>query len=101
MGAGGCGFLVAGVLVLSRGHAPGLSLSGRAQVTLDPGLEIEPALSPDGKLIAYVAGPLNVMKVYVGQLEGGAPILVVRDVGGWQRAPSRSTDGRRLLHSAH
>ena len=96
--AGVGAILVGGVLVLSRGHAPALSLSGRAQVTLDPGLEIEPALSPDGKLIAYVAGPLTAMKLYVRQLEGGAPIPVVRDVGGWQRAPSWSADGRRLLY---
>jgi Tol biopolymer transport system component len=38
------------------------------------------------------------MKLYVRQLDGGAPIPVVRDVGGWQRSPSWSADGRRLLY---
>jgi Tol biopolymer transport system component len=90
--------LVAGVLIFSPRHAAVLSLSGRAQLTLDPGLEIEPALSPDGKLIAYVAGPVNAMKLYVRQLDGGAPTPVVRDAGGWQRSPSWSADGRRLLY---
>jgi serine/threonine-protein kinase len=97
--AGGAGaVVVAAVLILSRRPGPLLSLGARAQVTIDPGLEIEPALSPDGKLIAYVAGPLNATKLYVRQLDGGAPIPVVRDVGGRQRAPSWSADGRRLLY---
>jgi Tol biopolymer transport system component len=41
------------------------------------------------------------MRLYVRQLEGGTPIPVVRDVHGWQRWPSWSPDGRRLLFYSH
>src|SRR6185312_12360706 len=36
-----------------------LRLGRRVQLMLDPGLEIDPALSPDGELVAYAAGPLG------------------------------------------
>jgi len=93
-------FVVAGVLLLARRQPPPVQLGHRMQVTLDPGLEIDPALGPDGKLIAYVAGPVGGMRLYVRQLEGGTPIAVIRDARGWQRWPSWSPDGRRLLFSS-
>ena len=40
-------------------NADALTLGRRTQVTLDPGLEIDPALSPDGNLIAYASGALG------------------------------------------
>src|SRR5438094_8869176 len=44
-------------LLLARRRPAELALGRRTQVTLDPGLELDPALSPDGKLVAYAAGP--------------------------------------------
>jgi len=87
----------AGVVLMTRPRAPDISLGHRRQVTLDPGLEIDPALSPDGKLIAYTAGPPGRMRLYLRQLDGGTPVPVVRDTGGFQRLPSWSPDGTRLL----
>ena len=43
----------------SAAPLPQLALVGRVQVTLDPGLEIEPTMSPDGRLVAYAAGSMN------------------------------------------
>ncbi len=86
-----------GALLLTRPRSPELSLGRRIQVTLDPGLEIDPALSPDGKLVAYAAGPPGRMRLYVRQLAGGTPVPVVRDTGGFQRFPHWSPDGTRLL----
>ena len=48
-----------------------VTLGRRTQVTLDPGLEVDPAISPDGKFITYAAGPTSLMKLFVRQLEGG------------------------------
>jgi serine/threonine-protein kinase len=45
-------------LVLTRRPAE-IRLGRRLQLTLSPGLEIDPSLSPDGKFVAYVAGPLS------------------------------------------
>jgi eukaryotic-like serine/threonine-protein kinase len=89
--------VVVGALLLARPRVSEFSLGRRRQVTFDPGLEIDPALSPDGKLIAYVAGPLGRMRLYVRQLDGGTPVPVVRDAGGFQRLPHWSPDGTRLL----
>src|SRR3989442_5279920 len=70
--------VVVGVVLLARPRPPAVALGRRVQVTLDPGLEIDPALSPDGKLIAYTAGSPGRMRLYVRQLEGGTPVPVVR-----------------------
>src|SRR5439155_3030601 len=88
--------LGSGGALLLRGRPELLELGRRTQVTLDPGLEIDPALSPDGKLVAYVAGPPFQTKLFVRQVDGGAPVEVVREQGG-QRFPFWTPDGRRIL----
>jgi Tol biopolymer transport system component/tRNA A-37 threonylcarbamoyl transferase component Bud32 len=107
-------WLAASIIAVVAGVAGALALSTRsqasaasplrvlraAQVTNTPGLEIDPALSPDGKLIAYAAGPLGDMKIYVRQLSGGRPVLLARDVPGDQRSPSWSPDGSRIAFRA-
>ena len=66
-------------------------------VTTDPGLEIHPALSPDGKMLAYAAGPIARLKVYVRSVSGGSPIPVAKDLELNQQWPRWSPDGTRLL----
>jgi Tol biopolymer transport system component len=73
-------------------------LGRRVQLTLDPGLEIDPALSPDGELVAYAAGPLGETRLYVRQVDGGTPVALTRADGGFARVPQWSPDGRRLLY---
>jgi serine/threonine protein kinase/Tol biopolymer transport system component len=50
------------------------------RITSDAGLTAEPALAPDGKMVAYASdrdeGPLN---IWVQQVSGGAPIQVTHD----------------------
>jgi Tol biopolymer transport system component len=82
-------------LALTR-RAPEVQLGKRVQLTLDPGLEIDPALSPDGKLAAYAAGPLGATRLYVRQVDGGAPVAITAE-GGFARMPRWSPDGSRLL----
>jgi Tol biopolymer transport system component len=89
------GTLVA-VFLASRRPADEVRLGRRTQVTLDPGLEVDPALSPDGKFIAYAAGPTNDMKLFVRQLEGGSTIPITREVTGNLRRPLWSPDGARI-----
>jgi serine/threonine-protein kinase len=76
---------------------PEVRLGRRVQLTLAPGLEIDPALSPNGELVAYVAGPLGQTRLYVRQVDGGTPVALTRADGGFARAPRWSPDGRRLL----
>ena len=95
--AGAVSLLAVGAILVARQRRPEIALGRRVQVTLDPGLEIDPALSPDGRLIAYAAGPPGRMRLYVRQLAGGTPVAVVREAGGFQRLPAWSLDGTRLL----
>ncbi len=71
-------------------------LGRRTQVTLDPGLELDPALSPDGKLVAYAAGPSGDAKLYVRQLDGGSTLAVTAGATGDLRRPQWTPDGARI-----
>ena len=88
--------LAATGLVLARRRPADLVLGRRTQVTLDPGLELDPALSPDGKLVAYAAGPSGAGKIMVRQLDGGGMIPVTTGVQGDLRRPQWTPDGARI-----
>jgi Tol biopolymer transport system component/tRNA A-37 threonylcarbamoyl transferase component Bud32 len=97
----GAGVLVAGVTVfLIAGRRPPETVLGRrSQLTRDPGLELDPALSPDGKFVAYVAGPDVDKKIYVRPLAGGEAVTVSPGSGDF-RQPRWSPDGTRIAFSA-
>jgi len=63
-------------------------------------LEGEPAFSPDGKMLAYTAGPQNGHRqIYVRSLAGGDSIKVTND-GYDDVSPSWSSDGARIAYVA-
>ncbi len=92
------GLAAAASLLLRRPPAV-LSLGRATQVTFDPGLEIDPALSPDGKFVAYVAGPEQALQLYVRQVGGGSPVRVVDEPGANHHLPRWSPDGSELLYN--
>jgi serine/threonine-protein kinase len=76
-------------------HHDAVQLGRRTQVTLDPGLELDPALSPDGRFLAYSD---NDSRLMVRQVEGGAAaVSVLRGDDERGRWPTWSSDGQRLL----
>jgi serine/threonine-protein kinase len=87
--------LVAAVaaVVLLRGDASVLVVGATTQVTLDPGLEVDPAISPDGEFVAYAAGPASRMQIYVRRVSGGRPIALTQDSTKNHRWPRWSPDG--------
>jgi Tol biopolymer transport system component len=88
---------VVGAVLLRPRATPQLALGGRVQVTLDPGLEIEPAMSPDGQLVAYSAGTMNALEIRVRQRVGGAALVVAARSERPQRFPLWSPDGTQIM----
>ena len=83
----------------SRAALPPIAGFGRAtKVTWERGLEIEPAISPDGKYVAYAAGTPFVTRIFVRQVAGGRPIALTSEGVESQSGPSWSPDGARVLY---
>ena len=76
---------------------PALEFGPVVSLTRDPGLELHPALSPDGSRLLYSAGPIGNMKLYLRDRDGGAPVALAPDVAGNHGFPVWSPDGTRIL----
>ena len=79
---------------LIRSEPPQIEFGRRTQVTHGPGLEVHPALSPDGQLLAHIAGENS--RLFVRQIDGSRPIPVAPDIPGFQGWPHWSPDGKEL-----
>jgi Tol biopolymer transport system component len=57
------------------------TMPGLTRVTSDPGLTFQPAISLDGKLLAYVSdrGQADNLDIWVQQMAGSAPIRITTD----------------------
>lgn len=103
MGVALVAVLVSGLTLLrSRrtGPEPLPAIGRTIQVTRDAGLEVDPALSPDGGTIAYSAGPPTAMQIYVRQVGGGRPVALTGDTAGNFRWPRWSPDGSQLAYQS-
>jgi len=91
---------VAGVLVWSpfSDARNTLEVANTRQVTRGNELEIEPAISPDGREVAYVtwsgSGPIQ---INVRDLQGGRPIVLQDGVQSIRPRPVWSEDGRTVI----
>jgi Tol biopolymer transport system component len=98
---------IAGVVVLAgaaaavmlRPSGPAVSVGRSEQITSDPGLEIQPTLSPDGKLLAYAAGTTTRMRIFVRPAGsgGGRTIPLSDDSSAVETQPRWSPDGTKIL----
>ena len=76
--------------------------AGRSsQLTSEPGIEIDPALSPDGKMIAYSSYFKGTLRVHVKQVTGGRTICLTEEMPGYQRFPQWSTDGSEIAFTSY
>jgi len=88
------------VIVRGARRAERLVPGPTRRVAFDAALELDPALSPDGKVIAYAADPDGAMRLYVRQVAGGRALPVSGEIGGYHRAPRWSPDGSQIAFQA-
>jgi serine/threonine-protein kinase len=107
-GRGLPGWLVGGALLAGaatvllitqkRSTPPVMTLGRFSLLTSEPQLEIHPAISPDGKFVAYAAGNSSRMRIFVKQTAGGArTYLLSDDTTAVESNPRWSPDGTHIL----
>jgi eukaryotic-like serine/threonine-protein kinase len=75
---------------------PSYVVGSTTQLTNAPGLELDAQVSPDGKLVAYVAGTIGHTRVFVRQIAGGTVRALVDSALEGQRTPRWTPDGQAL-----
>ena len=102
IGVAGILLAIAATFALTRPAAgPSITIGQTTQVTRAAGLEVDPALSPDGENIAYAAGPTTAMQIYVRQVSGGRPVALTNDTTNNFRWPRWSPDGSQIAYQAN
>ena len=98
--AGATGYLLARALPGGRGAALPLAFGKATKVTWEPGMEILPAISPDGRTVAFGSGTILRMGIVVRPVAGGRSIRLTDDTSGVEAHPRWSPDGTRVLYLA-
>jgi len=75
---------------------PGWELTNIRLVTGEPELELYPAISPDGREVAYAAGYHLDMHISVRDVTGGRALPLTAERAGVQEYPVWAPDGRRI-----
>jgi len=89
---------VGGRATRGGGAASSTPFGRSVQVTWEPGLEVTPAISPDGKLVAYSSGNGTQSTIYVRPVAGGRAVALTGDSVAVETHPQWSPDGTRILY---
>jgi Tol biopolymer transport system component len=98
--AGIVGIIAAGLIastIAFRRDRPMLTITNTKQVTNALGLEVHPAISPDGRMVAYTTGSADRAQIFVRQLSGGRAIALTDGTKPAQW-PRWKPDGSELLY---
>ena len=96
--AAGCVLgLAAGILVFSSNHERLVTTGAIVHVTTDDGLEVQPAISPDGKVMAYAAGTSLGVRLFLRPVDGGREVPLTKDSTMDQQEPQWSPSGTSIL----
>jgi Tol biopolymer transport system component len=96
------GVLIAGVFLSTiafKKEDAGFSIGANHQVTNLPGVELYPAISPDGKMVAYVASHGGKAQIFVRQITGGRAVAITDGAASavW---PRWKPDGSALVYTS-
>jgi serine/threonine protein kinase/Tol biopolymer transport system component len=101
----GAGFILS-LATRSNNVVPGdpllrnVRLSSPQHITNDEGLELDPAISPDGQQVAYAGGVEGAMRIFVRRRDGSRAVMVSGSLGGNHRRPRWMPDGTQLIFQA-
>ena len=96
---GGALLLIIGLLLWSTFHSakrdPPMQVT---RLTFDEGLQTDPALSPDGRFVAYASNKVGNFDLYTQPVSGGTPVQVTQHPAhDWQ--PDWSIDAQLVFRS--
>ena len=91
--------VIASAWYLLRNGGNKISILRTQQLTYAEGPELDPAISPDGKLLAYTAPVGTKMDIFVRSVSGGDVINITKEIPGIHRTPRWKPDGTMLLFS--
>lgn len=74
-----------------------LAIGKSAPLTSEEGLQIEPAISPNGRLVAYASGNASRMRIFIQKIAGGLPWKLSGDSTSVELVPRWSPDNDELL----
>ncbi|HEX3927306.1 MAG TPA: protein kinase, partial [Gemmatimonadales bacterium] len=97
LAAGGVLGAAIGVAVMSARHEPVVLTGNVTHVTVEDGLEIQPAISPDGKMVVYAAGTSMHVRLFLRPVEGGRAVALTADSATVQQDPRWSPSGKSVL----
>jgi len=70
-------------------------------LTADEGLQVEAAIAPNGRLVAFAKGNSRLLQIYVQKIGGGPPWRLTSDSSATELMPRWSPDNDQLLFLAH
>ena len=80
---------------------PGLTIGNVTQVTRSSdALSFDASISPDGRFVAYAAGPAGAMRIFVRQVAASSTLELSKDVPGDHRWPRWSPKGDSIVFAA-
>ena len=85
------------LLTRQAGNVPEVTLTKTTRLTSAQGLEVLPAISPDGQFLAYVGVSGNQANIFLQPTDGGRAVNITDSIPGAQISPAWAPDGRRLV----